>query len=213
MADPVNPFTPNTPINPEYFAGRLDEVMRVKAALNQTRFGKTQHILLTGERGIGKTSLAFFARYIAQKPNAHLGTDFKFATAYYTIERGQTLVNVCEGLSSKLLSHVESNLAQACIDKLKKMKLHFSIHVPGIAEVKVDPKDVVAVRSRLYADFEKAIEEAWEALKEEYNGILLIVDELHNLDGFEGAGSFFKVVSEAWAADGYRNAMFAAIGL
>src|SRR5580704_7970289 len=46
-----------------------------------------------------------------------------------------------------------------------------------------------------------------------YNGILLVVDEIHNLKTFEGIGSFFKVVSEAWAVDGYRNTMFAVIGL
>lgn len=56
-------------------------------------------------------------------------------------------------------------------------------------------------------------EEAWDELRNSYNGVLLIVDELHNLETFDGVGSFFKVVSEAWAVDGYRNAMFAAIGL
>ena len=55
MPQSANPFTPNSPIDPQYFAGRLDEVYKVQAALNQTRHGKTQHILLTGERGIGKT--------------------------------------------------------------------------------------------------------------------------------------------------------------
>jgi len=198
---------------PEYFAGRIGEVMKIQSALNQTRHGNTQHILLTGERGIGKTSLAIYARYIAQTPNPVLKSDFKYATAYYTVERDQSLVDVCRGLTSKLLSSVEQGLAKACLEKLKHLKLHFSINVPGIAEIKVDPDKSVEVKARLYADFEKAIEEAWDHIKGEYNGILLIVDELHNLKTFEGAGSFFKVVSEAWAVDGYRNAMLAAIGL
>jgi AAA ATPase domain len=213
MSIPSNPFTPNAPIDPRYFASRLSEVTKVQAALNQTRHGKTQHILLTGERGIGKTSLATYTRWIAEKPNEILETDFKFATAYYTVERDQSLVDVCRGLTSKLLTNIDKGIAQSCIEKLKGLKLHFAVHVPGIGELKVDPSETEEVQSRLYGDFEKAIEKAWDELKETYNGILLIVDEIHNLKTFEGAGSFFKVVSEALAVDGYRNAMFTVIGL
>ncbi|MGA7793277.1 MAG: ATP-binding protein [Candidatus Acidiferrales bacterium] len=213
MAIPSNPFTPNAPIDPRYFAGRLSEITKIQAALNQTRHGKTQHILLTGERGIGKTSLATYTRWIAEEPNETLETDFKFATAYYTVERDQSLVDVCRGLTSKLLANIDKGIAQSCIEKLKGLKLHFAIHVPGIGELKVDPGETEEAQSRLYGDFEKAIEKAWDELKAAYNGILLIVDEIHNLRTFEGSGSFFKVVSEAWAVDGYRNAMFTVIGL
>jgi len=213
MASAANPFTPNAPIDPTYFAGRIDEVLRVQAALNQTRHGNTQHILLTGERGIGKTSLGLYARYIAQRPNELLKTDFQYVTAYYTVEREQSLVDVCRGLTTKLLQNVEQGLAKKCTERLKKLKLHFAVHVPGVGEIKVDPAELPETQARLYADFEKAIEEAWDELKTSYNGILLVVDEIHNLKTFEGIGSFFKVVSEAWAVDGYRNAMFAVIGL
>jgi DNA-binding HxlR family transcriptional regulator len=169
--------------------------------------------LLTGERGIGKTSLASYTRWIAEEPNEILETDFKFATAYYTVERDQSLVDVCRGLTSKLLASIDKGIAQSCVEKLKSLKLHFAVHVPGVGELKVDPEETTEVQSRLYGDFEKAIEKAWDELKTSYNGILLIVDEIHNLKTFDGAGSFFKIVSEAWAVDGYRNAMFAVIGL
>jgi predicted ATPase len=127
MPIPSNPFTPNAPIDPRYFAGRLGEVNKVQAALNQTRHGKTQHILLTGERGIGKTSLATYTRWIAEEPNEILETDFKFATAYYTVERDQSLVDVCRGLTSKLLANIDKGIAQSCVEKLKGLKLHLKL--------------------------------------------------------------------------------------
>jgi AAA ATPase domain len=213
MAKLVNPFIPNQPIDPDYFGGRLEEVNKVTSALNQTRHGKTQNILIAGERGIGKTSLAFFARHAAENPNFIRDSDFRFATAYYTIERGQTLEDVCAGLTSKLLEKIDTGLASACIEKLKSLKLHFGVHVPGIGEIKVDPSSEGKEKTRLFADFEKAVEEAWDTVKDTHNGILFVIDELHNLSSFDGVGSFFKVVTESWAADGYRNAMFLVIGL
>ena len=48
-------FSPAAPIN-EYslFAGRPDQVREIIAAINQ----RGQHVMLFGERGVGKTSLA-----------------------------------------------------------------------------------------------------------------------------------------------------------
>jgi hypothetical protein len=213
MVKPPNPFNPNQPIDPDYFQGRLDEIRRVIAALVQTRNGKTQHILISGERGIGKTSLAIYTRHTAISPNAVLKTDFKFACAYYTVERGQNIADVCQGLTSKLLESVDQSIAKKCFEKMKLLKLHFGVHVPGVGEISVEPGTEKETKARLYGDFEKAVKQAWESIKETHNGILLILDEIHNLDSFEGVGSFFKVVSEAWAVDGYRNAMFAVVGL
>jgi hypothetical protein len=213
MALTNNPFTPHQPIDPEYFAGRINEVRKSTAALNQTRNGRTQNVLLTGERGIGKTSLALYSRYVASQPNETLGTDFRFATAYYTVERNQSLADVCRGVTSKLLDSVDRGLARKCLEKLGKLGLHFSIYVPGIGELGVAPSPIGQQQQYLQADFVKAVEESWGELKETHNGILLIIDELHNLVNFAGVGSFFKVISEAWAADGYRQVMFLVVGL
>ena len=212
MSSTTNPFTPHRPIDPEYFAGRISEVEKATAAINQTRHKRTQNILLTGERGIGKTSLALYARYVAAQPNEILKTDFRFATAYYTIERNQNLADVCRGLTSKLLDGVERGLAHECWEKLGKLGLHFSIYVPGIGELGVAPSPGEE-QKYLHADFVKAVEESWDALKETHNGILLIIDELHNFADFAGVGAFFKVISEAWAVDGYQQIMLLVVGL
>jgi len=117
-----NPFNPNQPIDPDYFEGRWDEIKKVMGALVQTLNHKTQHLLVTGERGIGKTSLAIYARHVAAQPNAILRTNFRFAAAYYTVEKGQSLVDVCQGLTSKLLVNVGQTIAEKCFEKLALRK-------------------------------------------------------------------------------------------
>jgi Cdc6-like AAA superfamily ATPase len=48
-------FTPSAPVNRnELFAGRTDQLRRVLEAINQ----RGQHVIIYGERGVGKTSLA-----------------------------------------------------------------------------------------------------------------------------------------------------------
>lgn len=57
-------FTPGAPINtPSLFAGRLDQVLDVLSAVAQ----RGQHVMLYGERGVGKTSLANVIAGIFQK--------------------------------------------------------------------------------------------------------------------------------------------------
>ncbi len=48
-------FTPGVPVHSrDLFVGRFDQIMLVTAALSQPG----QHVVLYGERGVGKTSLA-----------------------------------------------------------------------------------------------------------------------------------------------------------
>lgn len=62
----INPFEPNSPINPAMFVGRLEELQVLKSCLIQTRADKPRSFMLTGERGIGKSSLLNYLKFVAQ---------------------------------------------------------------------------------------------------------------------------------------------------
>jgi hypothetical protein len=66
MATRTNPFRPNSPVSPGMFVGRLDELGALEQSLVQTRAGQPKHFMVTGERGIGKTSLLNYLRWVAQ---------------------------------------------------------------------------------------------------------------------------------------------------
>jgi Cdc6-like AAA superfamily ATPase len=66
MSPRINPFRPNSPVNPGMFVGRVAELERLETSLLQTRADQPGHFMITGERGIGKTSLLIYLRYLAE---------------------------------------------------------------------------------------------------------------------------------------------------
>lgn len=58
-----NAFSPFHPIRlREFFAGRIEQIERIKRAIS----ARGQHIILYGDRGVGKTSLANIVPYLAE---------------------------------------------------------------------------------------------------------------------------------------------------
>lgn len=62
----INPFNTNSPIGPGMFAGRYHELVVTEKLLIQTKANKGHGFLLTGQRGIGKTSLLNLVKYKAE---------------------------------------------------------------------------------------------------------------------------------------------------
>lgn len=68
-----SPFYPGQPVPVDFFVGRISEINRIAAAIRQVELGKPQAIFLSGEYGIGKSSLAGFMRFYAEKNHNILG--------------------------------------------------------------------------------------------------------------------------------------------
>ncbi len=62
-----SPFSPGKPVSVEYFVARIKEIKRAERAIKQASSGRNENLFITGERGIGKSSLAGFIRYLAEK--------------------------------------------------------------------------------------------------------------------------------------------------
>lgn len=57
----------------EFFTGRRAEIERIERALSQVALGKPGAVFITGEYGIGKSSLAGFIQYIAEREHRIFG--------------------------------------------------------------------------------------------------------------------------------------------
>lgn len=67
-----SPFTPGNPVPIELFVGRETQIKEVVKYANQASHGKLENLFLSGERGIGKSSLAAFIRYYLQEEKDYL---------------------------------------------------------------------------------------------------------------------------------------------
>jgi len=71
--DVNSPFTPGLPVPVEFFVGRLEEVKQLRDKAVSVLTGRLEVGFLVGERGIGKSSLASFVRYLCERDNQVLG--------------------------------------------------------------------------------------------------------------------------------------------
>ena len=79
IMNPDSPFTPNQPVNADFFTGREDLIDELLLSVRKAAKGNLQVGWISGERGIGKSSLASFVGLLAERDeqaisaHVHLG--------------------------------------------------------------------------------------------------------------------------------------------
>ncbi len=81
-----SPFYPGQPVPLELFTGRQLQIDRIERAIKQVTLGKPQSIYLTGDYGIGKSSLASFVRALAEKRHNLFGIHVLLGSAENEID-------------------------------------------------------------------------------------------------------------------------------
>lgn len=63
----LSPFTPNQPVSAEFFVGRNEHIESLRSMVRRARRGNLQVGWISGERGIGKSSLASLIASLAER--------------------------------------------------------------------------------------------------------------------------------------------------
>jgi hypothetical protein len=105
-----SPFTPGHPAPVDLFVGRVEQIEEVIRYFRQIEYGKQINVFLSGERGIGKSSLAKFLSHLANK-------DDNFLVIHVFLGGVTTLEEAIRRIFEQILKEFSS---QSWSDKMSK---------------------------------------------------------------------------------------------
>jgi AAA ATPase domain len=198
-----SPFTPGNPVPVELFVGRETQIEEILRYARQACAGRLENIFLTGDRGIGKSSLAQFIKELSQKDCNMLGV--------HTHLGGVTTVGeLVRRLFDQLLKEAHT---QTWFSKIKGFFGNYieDIGLFGVSVKFAPPKDQL---DGVVRDFPAALRNIYEALKDEKQGLLIILDDLNGLADQSDFANWYKSFVDQTATRGMHvPALFVLCGL
>jgi biotin operon repressor len=201
-----NPFVPNGIAFPGMFIGRSEEISLIEQALFQTKNGNPQHLLLTGERGIGKSSLLFFADLVARGEIDSTDTKFNFLTVSTDLAGIGSQVGIIRQIARELRSKLREH--SQLQEKAKKLfEFLVSWEVLGVKyqsrEAELDPDELLDDLVRIIGDLVE---------QDTFDGVVIILDEADQPPVTANLGEFAKIFTERLAKRGQSKALLVLAG-
>lgn len=214
----VNPFRPNSPVNPGMFVGRLDEINSLEQSLLQTQAESPTHFMITGERGIGKTSLLLYLKYIAAGDFAVKGRSFKFLIIDVDIDNATTQL----GLVERIRLAIDRELGKTEVARAFLTGLWDFIQRIRVKEIGLSPKTTSESEEILLDEFSYSLSQlsqrccyrlGSDIFGAQYDGILILIDEADNFSAKLNLGSFVKIMLERLQRHGCNRVLVGLAGL
>lgn len=212
----INPFKPNSPINPGMFVGRLSEIEKIESTLVQTQANQSISFLLLGERGIGKTSLLLWVKYVAEGAIPVQGKKLNFLVIETDITKETSQI----GLIKKIELALRRKLANS--EKARKVFGDIWNFVKKIeaAGVKINNSSEEDLQL-IFEEFSYSLSDTIKRItaKEEgifdakFDGVLILIDEADNANEKLDLGSFVKTIIERLQKEGTEKLLFGIAGL
>ncbi len=197
MAKDYSPFTPGQPVPVEFFVGRESEVERLKQKSAASLEGKLQAAFCTGERGIGKSSLAAFARRIVERDQHVLGL--------HTFLGGvSSLEEMVRRVFDRLL---KDSIGKSWEDKVKSF---FGRHIKqvGLFGISVEFGAPERDLKRLVYDFAPALRNLVGRLHDQKKAIMLVLDDINGLASSIKFANWLKSLVDEIATDSQPLPLF-----
>jgi len=176
-----SPFTPGNPVPIELFVGRSDEIKEVIQYLKRSAAGHQENIFLSGERGIGKSSLARYIRQLALfqenilAVHVHLGGIREIDGVVFRIFNDLLKDTYKEKWFEKIKDYFGKNIQ--------------TVDLFGLAVTFRPPKENL---QDLRAHFAEALMNIYDRIKDERKGILIILDDLNGLASSYEFANWYK---------------------
>jgi len=178
-----SPFYPGQPVPVDFFIGRINEIQRILRAIKQVELGKPQAVFLTGEYGIGKSSLAGFLRFYAERNNHILGIHVLLGGA-------ETLDDVAEKTVEAVIK--QQIYEESRSDKVRNFLSRY-IGQQSLFGLSINFEALKADAPNLSHGYLPFLRDLLDRLKNDnIKGIMLILDEINGITQNKQFSHFIK---------------------
>ncbi|MDD4889915.1 MAG: ATP-binding protein [Phycisphaerae bacterium] len=191
MGKERSPFSPGRPVPVEFFVGRRAEIGLVLRSAGQVAAGKQENVFVTGEYGIGKSSLAAYVRFVAEKEHRLAGFQVFLGGA-------TTVEEMVEHVISRI---VDQAYQQTTLDKVKGF-LGKYVEELTIFGAKVNLAAVRADAPGIARNFLPFLRQLYEHLRADWKGLLLILDDLNGITASPAFAALLKSLVDEIATSG-----------
>ena len=180
-----------------------------------TGHGNARHMIVTGPRGIGKSSFINQIHSVTDNGDevlAKLDLDagefrFRFPVFKCRARQGQSAEHIVGSLMDAMPTRLSAaNVGSIISDFVGKLQL--SLSVPGL-EIEHQSESI----PDLGREFVRTISNLWRAIKQESDGIIFIIDEIDTVAESSGIASFLKVTTEELVDAGLDHVVFYLVGV
>lgn len=179
-----NPFNPQQPARPDFFVGREPEIEEFEKFLVQTMHNSPMNMSITGNRGMGKTSILMKFEQIAKEKKCIV-----VRLSNYEGNVGN-IVELADFITSNLKREILSKRPiDENFDKLKKW-------MSGLKPT-IEWNDVslsLEKRQIVQEMFRARLDKLWDEIKKDYPACVILFDEAESLEKIEGALAFIREV-------------------
>ena len=184
------------------FSGRVSEIEIIEKCLFQTKNGNPQNFLIQGERGIGKSSLILYARYLA---TGKLSNTYNFATIKIELEPHYRFLDIVGKLVAEAKTELSSN------DKLETVKKWIDENISQLQSSYLSLKKTDVPDNMLISNLANTFKKISEI--KEIDGVLVLIDEADKPGSQSELGSFFKLLTERLVTINCNNVCLGISGL
>lgn len=178
-----SPFFPGQPVPAEFFVGRQAEIERITRALTQVAAGKPQAVFVAGEYGIGKSSLAGYIRFLAEKEHKLFGI--------------HVFLGGADTLEEVAIKTVEAILKSGAFDpgwtETARNALAKYVGKQELFGISINLQALESDSPNLSRGFLPLLTNVFQRVKErEARGVVLILDEINGITGNAQFAHFIK---------------------
>lgn len=178
----MNPFTPGHTVDPQFFAGRKEEIEKFKMFLKNTREGNPMNLAILGERGIGKSSLLRMCENLARTERCIV----------VRIDLDASILTVNDFVMATLRAIKQEGEAYSKIFKAsERVKTFFDTYKisTGIMGVSLGVDRHQQISSH---EVRSELQKIWDMVNGSVSAIVIMLDEAEQLERIGGSLQFLR---------------------